>query len=152
MNKFEFKLPDIGEGVAEGEIVKWLVDEGQMVQADQPLVEVMTDKATVTITAPKTGKVAELRAKGGAVVPVHAVLVVFDLGGGAAASGAPKSAPPVVAAAKSGEGLAAAAAAEPAATAVGDIREDLPGMSLMRAPAASPTAARANGNGNGASG
>ena len=55
MARFEFKLPDIGEGVVEGEIVKWLVSTGDKTEADQPLVEVMTDKATVTISAPKAG-------------------------------------------------------------------------------------------------
>ncbi len=62
MKTFEFKLPDIGEGVTEGEIVKWLVAPGDQVREDQPIVEVMTDKATVTITAPRAGKVLETRA------------------------------------------------------------------------------------------
>jgi pyruvate dehydrogenase E2 component (dihydrolipoamide acetyltransferase) len=78
MASYEFKLPDIGEGVAEGEIVKWLVSPGDIVKEDQPMVEVMTDKATVTITAPKSGRIAEMRGKEGQVVAVHSVLVVFD--------------------------------------------------------------------------
>ena len=52
MATFEFKLPDIGEGVVEGEIVKWLVKAGDVIGEDQPLIEVMTDKATVTIPSP----------------------------------------------------------------------------------------------------
>jgi pyruvate dehydrogenase E2 component (dihydrolipoamide acetyltransferase) len=156
MAKFEFKLPDIGEGVAEGEVVKWLVSVGEAVKADQPIVEVMTDKATVTITAPKSGKIAELRAAVGAVVPVHSVLVVFDLGGasevastvGQAASGAPKSTSASAAGARDTHDLTSAASAEPAATAVGDIRETLPGMGLMNR-AVAPAAAKANGHGNG---
>src|ERR1700733_10094319 len=84
MKTFEFKLPDIGEGVTEGEIVKWLVAPGEQVREDQPIVEVMTDKATVTITAPRAGKVLETRGPEGGIVPVHSVLVVFDLGGDAA--------------------------------------------------------------------
>ncbi len=79
MAKWEFKLPDIGEGVTEGEVVQWLVKEGDVVKEDQPMVEVMTDKATVTIAAPRAGRIAELRGKAGQVVQVHSVLVVFDL-------------------------------------------------------------------------
>lgn len=129
MSTYEFKLPDIGEGVTEGEIVKWLIAPGDAVNEDQPLVEVMTDKATVTITAPKAGKVLETRGEVGGIVPVHAVLVVFDLGGGGATA-----APPAEASEKKGE---------PAATAVGDIKESLPGMNLM-SPAPAP--AHANGH------
>ena len=92
MSNFEFKLPDIGEGVTEGEIVKWLVAAGDEVTADQPIVEVMTDKATVTITAPKAGKVLETRGAVGGVVPVHSVLVVFDVGGKGAAAAPAKPA------------------------------------------------------------
>ena len=54
MSRYEFKLPDIGEGVAEGEIVEWHVQAGDKIAEDQPLVEVMTDKATVTIASPRT--------------------------------------------------------------------------------------------------
>lgn len=141
MARYEFKLPDIGEGVTEGEIVKWLVSQGEIVKEDQPMVEVMTDKATVTITSPKSGKIVETRGKEGDVVAVHSVLVVFDLSGGgvseAAHTLAPAAPTPSAAPAKS-DG--------PAATAVGDIREDLPGMNLMpkaAAPAPAPVAAPA---------
>ncbi|APS00847.1 dihydrolipoamide acetyltransferase family protein [Pajaroellobacter abortibovis] len=78
MNQWEFKLPDIGEGVTEGEVVAWFVTVGDEVQEDQPLVEVMTDKATMTITSPRAGKVVELRGKVGEVISVHSVLVVFE--------------------------------------------------------------------------
>src|SRR5690606_6468845 len=54
----DFKLPDIGEGIAEGEIVKWLVAEGDTVEEHQPVVEVMTDKATVELPAPAAGTLA----------------------------------------------------------------------------------------------
>jgi pyruvate dehydrogenase E2 component (dihydrolipoamide acetyltransferase) len=126
MKTYEFKLPDIGEGVSEGEIVKWLIAPGQDVEEDQPIVEVMTDKATVIITSPKSGKVLETRGAVGGVVPVHSVLVVFDLGGSGepAPQGTPKS------------------KGEPAATAVGDIRETLPGMNLT--PPSAPV--HANGH------
>lgn len=75
---FEFRLPDIGEGVHEGEIVKWLVKEGDFVKEDQPMVEVMTDKATVEIPAPRAGKIVKLNGKEGEVVKVGTVLVVIE--------------------------------------------------------------------------
>lgn len=80
---YEFKLPDIGEGVVEGEIVKWLVNEGDEVDEDQPLVEVMTDKATVTIPSPKKGKVVKRIGEEGAIAKVHEPLVVMEVAGGA---------------------------------------------------------------------
>lgn len=126
MSRYEFKLPDIGEGVTEGEVVEWHVKVGDKVSEDQPLVEVMTDKATVTITSPKTGTIAELRGNKGQIVKVHSVLVVFDLGGGAAATSAP---------------AAPAKSEGPAATAVGDIKESLPGMGAIVATTARPGAA-----------
>src|SRR6266480_59890 len=73
----EFKLPDIGEGVNEGEVVKWFVKEGDPIRENDPVVEVMTDKVTVQIPSPVTGKVLQLRAKEGEVVKVGATLVVF---------------------------------------------------------------------------
>jgi pyruvate dehydrogenase E2 component (dihydrolipoamide acetyltransferase) len=76
--RFEFKLPDIGEGMVEGEIVKWHVNVGDDIQEDAPMVDVMTDKATVTIPSPKSGKVLELRGKEGEVVKVGSVLVVIE--------------------------------------------------------------------------
>jgi pyruvate dehydrogenase E2 component (dihydrolipoamide acetyltransferase) len=72
---FEVKLPDIGEGVAEGEIVRWLVKVGDPVKEDQPLVEVMTDKANVEIPSPRAGSIASLHVEEGQVVPVGTVLV-----------------------------------------------------------------------------
>ncbi len=80
----EFKLPDLGEGIHEGEIVKVLVAVGDQVKEDQPILEVETDKATVEIPSPYEGKVSEIRAKAGDLVAVGDVLVVFD-GEGAAA-------------------------------------------------------------------
>src|SRR3989454_7553551 len=68
----EFKLPDIGEGVHEGEVVKWFVKEGDPIRENDPVVEVMTDKVTVQIPSPVTGKVLQLRAKEGEVVKVGA--------------------------------------------------------------------------------
>jgi pyruvate dehydrogenase E2 component (dihydrolipoamide acetyltransferase) len=75
---YEFKLPDIGEGMAEGEIVRWLVKEGDTLAQDQPMVEVMTDKATVEIATPRAGRVLERRFKEGSRCPVGQVLIVID--------------------------------------------------------------------------
>jgi pyruvate dehydrogenase E2 component (dihydrolipoamide acetyltransferase) len=86
MARWEFRLPDLGEGIAEGEIVAWLVRTGDVVKEDQPMLEVMTDKATVTITAPRAGTVTETRGRVGEVVQVHSVLVVFELDGMSPAS------------------------------------------------------------------
>jgi pyruvate dehydrogenase E2 component (dihydrolipoamide acetyltransferase) len=85
MAQFEFKLPDIGEGVVEGEIVKWLVKPGDQIVEDQPLVEVMTDKATVTITSPRRGKVVSTVGKEGEIAKVHQTLVVLEVDGSATA-------------------------------------------------------------------
>ena len=74
----EFKLPDLGEGIAEGEIVKWLVSEGDAIKEDQPMVEVMTDKATVQIPSPVSGKIGKILAKEGDTVKVGATVVVLD--------------------------------------------------------------------------
>lgn len=75
---FELRLPDIGEGVAEGEIVRWLVAEGQAVKEDDLLVEVLTDKADVEIPSPVAGVVSRLLAKPGQVVKVGEVLAVIE--------------------------------------------------------------------------
>jgi pyruvate dehydrogenase E2 component (dihydrolipoamide acetyltransferase) len=119
----EFRLPDIGEGVAEGEVVKWLVAEGDAVREDQPMVEVMTDKATVEIPAPASGKVKRIVSQAGQVIPVGAVLVELELAAGATApkiashgDGHSAPAPKPSAPAPAGK-PAAAAAAKPAAPA-----------------------------------
>jgi pyruvate dehydrogenase E2 component (dihydrolipoamide acetyltransferase) len=80
----EFKLPDIGEGIAEGEIVKWLVKVGDQVKEHQSIVEVMTDKATVEVPAPAAGRIVAIRAKEGDTVPVGTVIFVLEAGAGAA--------------------------------------------------------------------
>jgi pyruvate dehydrogenase E2 component (dihydrolipoamide acetyltransferase) len=86
---YEVKLPDIGEGVAEGEIVRWMVKPGDAVKEDQPLVEVMTDKANVEIPSPRTGTIAGLHAEEGQVVPVGTVIVTIAVAGESAAGVAP---------------------------------------------------------------
>ena len=84
---YEFKLPDLGEGLTEGEIARWLVQEGQEVAEDDPLVEIQTDKTTVEIPSPAAGKVTRIMVGEGDVVPVGTVLVVI---GGDGAEPAPR--------------------------------------------------------------
>jgi pyruvate dehydrogenase E2 component (dihydrolipoamide acetyltransferase) len=157
MALYEFRLPDIGEGIAEGEVVAWHVSPGQRVSEDQDMVEVMTDKATVTIGAPKSGRIAQLNAKVGEVVRVGSVLVVIDTAeqgearDRASADGSeppekrPSRPPPDNDTARSrfqAPVSRAQAKSTPAprrdsttdamaASAVGDIRESLPGVSYL---------------------
>jgi pyruvate dehydrogenase E2 component (dihydrolipoamide acetyltransferase) len=84
---FDFYMPDIGEGVVEGEIVSWKVKVGDKVKLDQPIVEVMTDKATVELPSPRAGTITKINYKDGDICPVGKVLVVIDEEGGAAKSG-----------------------------------------------------------------
>jgi pyruvate dehydrogenase E2 component (dihydrolipoamide acetyltransferase) len=77
---FEFKLPDLGEGLTEGEIARWLVEEGQEIAEDDPLVEIQTDKTTVEIPSPAAGMVSKILAGEGDVVPVGTVIVVIGDG------------------------------------------------------------------------
>jgi pyruvate dehydrogenase E2 component (dihydrolipoamide acetyltransferase) len=74
---YEFKLPDLGEGLTEGEIARWLVSEGDEIKEDDPLVEIATDKTTVEIPSPAAGLVSQILAKEGDVVPVGQVIVVI---------------------------------------------------------------------------
>ena len=74
---YELKLPDLGEGLTEGEVARWLVSEGQEVAEDDPLVEIQTDKTTVEIPSPAAGKVTQILVEEGKVVPVGTVLVVI---------------------------------------------------------------------------
>ncbi len=104
MGRFIFKLPDVGEGTAEAEIVAWHVAVGDTIKEDQHLVDVMTDKATVEMTSPVSGKVVELRGEPGSMAPVGAPIVIFEVEGagneadvksnGAAAAKTAKAAPP----------------------------------------------------------
>jgi pyruvate dehydrogenase E2 component (dihydrolipoamide acetyltransferase) len=79
---FEFKLPDVGEGLHEAELLRWAVKVGDTVREDEPLLEVQTDKAAVEITSPSAGKVLELRGKEGDILHVGDVVIVIDDGSG----------------------------------------------------------------------
>jgi len=129
---FSFKLPDIGEGVSEGEIVEWLVNVGDDVAEDDPMVEVMTDKATVTIGAPRAGKIADIRFDVGAVAQVGEVIVVIAEDGAAAPA-------PEATKKDDDEG--------PAATAVGDIRDGLPGSTYFQGAQPAPKKKKKQTNG-----
>jgi pyruvate dehydrogenase E2 component (dihydrolipoamide acetyltransferase) len=90
----DIQLPEIGEGVTEGELVRWLVKVGDSIKVDQSLVELMTDKATVEVPSPAAGIVKELKFKEGDVVKVGAAFVVVDEGGAGAAKATPAPAAP----------------------------------------------------------
>ncbi|MFN2629260.1 MAG: dihydrolipoamide acetyltransferase family protein [Gaiellaceae bacterium] len=77
---YEFKLPDLGEGLTEGEVARWLVQEGEEIGEDEPLVEIQTDKTTVEIPSPAAGTVARILVAEGEVVPVGTVLIVIGDG------------------------------------------------------------------------
>jgi len=94
----EFKLPDLGEGITEGEILKWMTKEGDQIEEDQPIVEVMTDKVNVQIPSPRSGKVAKILVKEGDVAKVGQTIIVIDDGTGgvptaASAPSVPRPAP-----------------------------------------------------------
>tara|TARA_Y100001968_G_scaffold19887_1_gene15655 strand:- start:39646 stop:40989 length:1344 start_codon:yes stop_codon:yes gene_type:complete len=80
MSNREFKLPDIGEGVVEGEVVQWHISVGDSVKEDDALVDIMTDKATVTIPSPYDGTVTSLQGEVGDMVAVGSTLIKFDGG------------------------------------------------------------------------
>jgi pyruvate dehydrogenase E2 component (dihydrolipoamide acetyltransferase) len=93
---YEFKLPDLGEGLTEGEIARWLVSEGQEIGEDDPLVEIQTDKTTVEIPSPAAGKVARILVAEGETVAVGTVLVVIGEDGAAPADEQPLAEEPTV--------------------------------------------------------
>ena len=81
MGIFAFKLPDIGEGVVEGEVVEWMVSVGDTVKEDDPILSVMTDKATVEIPSPVDGKVSKIIGEPGDILPVGEVCIEFEVKG-----------------------------------------------------------------------
>ncbi len=94
MGKIEFRLPDIGEGVVEGEVVSWHVDVGDTVKEDDPILDVMTDKATVTIPSPTDGEVEKINGKAGEMLKVGQVCIIFDVEGSGTSSTKTEEAPP----------------------------------------------------------
>jgi len=114
MAPLHFRLPDIGEGVTEGEIIQWHVQVGDTVCEDDPMVEVMTDKATVTIGAPCDARIERLCVQVGEISQVGQVLLTLQPTAASNVSSAQRS-------------------SRPPATAVGDIRDEVPGAQLFGA-------------------
>jgi pyruvate/2-oxoglutarate dehydrogenase complex dihydrolipoamide acyltransferase (E2) component len=77
MGIFAFKMPDIGEGVVEGEVVEWMVAVGDSIKEDDPILSVMTDKATVEIPSPVDGTVKRIVGEAGDILPVGVVCIEF---------------------------------------------------------------------------
>ena len=96
MSQFVFKLPDLGEGTVEAEIVAWRVKPGDVVTEDDVIVEVMTEKAAVEVPAPVSGKVVSTTGQPGDMVPVGSALIVFDTGAGVATVAQEEAPAPVV--------------------------------------------------------
>jgi 2-oxoisovalerate dehydrogenase E2 component (dihydrolipoyl transacylase) len=84
MSQFVFKMPDLGEGTVEAEIVAWHVKPGDAVDEDQAIVEVMTDKSAVEVPAPVSGRVVSITGEPGDKVAVGSPLIVFELAGATA--------------------------------------------------------------------
>lgn len=130
MGRYVFKLPDVGEGIAESEIAEWRVKVGDMVQEDQPLVDMLTDKAAVEISSPVSGKVLELLGKPGDMAAVGGPLVIIEVEG----AGTP-GADEVVA--------SSAAAAEQPGPGTGDAGPGAKPASVAPSPALAPAPAPA---------
>jgi pyruvate dehydrogenase E2 component (dihydrolipoamide acetyltransferase) len=124
-DRFQFKLPDIGEGLVEAEVVRWLVGEGEAVREDQPLGELMTDKATVEIPSPRAGRVARILVPEGSRARVGEVLIEIEtdaVAPSAASGAAPARAP------------APAAPAPPPPAAPAEVAAARPGPQVLATP------------------
>ena len=130
MGTFAFKMPDIGEGVVEGEVVEWMVAVGDTVKEDDPILSVMTDKATVEIPSPVDGIVTKVVGEAGDILPVGVVCIEFEVDGAGNAS-ASEEAPAKKAAPEPKEEVAPAPEAPPTPA---------PAPAPAAAPAAAPVA------------
>lgn len=135
----EFRLPELAESVVEGEIIKWLVAEGDEIKLEQPLVEVMTDKVTVELPSPLSGTVVKLLHGEGDVVAVNAVLALIDTDADPAAAGTASAATaPAEAEAGADEGSSDLFKSNAPA-------DEGPAVQIRRAPQGAPPAARPRG-------
>ncbi|WP_404401984.1 dihydrolipoamide acetyltransferase family protein [Pelagibacterium halotolerans] len=133
MKTFSFRLPDIGEGVAEAEITGWHVKPGDKVEEDQSLVDVMTDKATIDMTSPVSGTVLAVYGEPGDKVAVGSVLVDLEIEGEAEVSQEPVEGPPAAAEEEPGEIPADTPVAEP--TVQAEAGEQAPPSPILASPA-----------------
>jgi 2-oxoisovalerate dehydrogenase E2 component (dihydrolipoyl transacylase) len=134
MSRYVFKMPDLGEGTVEAEIVEWKVKVGDVVREDQVIAEVMTDKAAVEVPAPVSGTVLAVTGQPGEMVAVGAELIVFDTAGEAAPAGAVPAAA-AAAVAPASPGPAPASPAAPAAAAAATAEPKAPSGRVMASPA-----------------
>ena len=132
MARTEFKLPDIGEGIAEAEIVAWHVKIGDVVEEDDPLCDMMTDKATVEMTAPVSGMIVAVAGEVGDQIAIGAVLAVFEGEGRASGESVVQEAPPEA---------SAVALSEP----IGGLPEPAPPVAQVEAPAGPAAESSAQG-------
>jgi 2-oxoisovalerate dehydrogenase E2 component (dihydrolipoyl transacylase) len=152
MKQHVFKMPDLGEGTVEAEIVRWHAKPGDAVKEDQVVVEVMTDKAAVEVPAPVSGRIASIGGAPGDKIAVGAPLIVFDLGDDGAAPG-PAAPPPAGRANNAGRRIMTSPAnrrrAREAGIELADLAGTGPGGRILRADveAAAPAAAPAQGAG-----
>jgi pyruvate dehydrogenase E2 component (dihydrolipoamide acetyltransferase) len=140
----EFRLPDVGEGLEEAEVMRWLVAPGDHVERDQPIVEIQTDKALVEIPAPEAGTVSKLAAEVGAIVKVGQLLFVLDAGrdgtgGGKGERGGPAAAEPSLGAADAARDKEEAKAQEDRGSAAGPRAAGVGGARVVEALGSSPT-------------
>ena len=147
MSRYVFKMPDLGEGTVEAEVVAWHVKVGDVVAEDQVIAEVMTEKAAVEVPSPVSGRIVVLNGNPGDMVPVGAELIVFETSGGAeAADEAPAAAAPVPAASAAPAPVAApapaaktapaAAVTAPVAAAIAEVADEpVPSGRVKASPA-----------------
>ncbi|CAN5536616.1 pyruvate dehydrogenase complex dihydrolipoyllysine-residue acetyltransferase [soil metagenome] len=129
------QLPELGEGVTEGELVKWLVKVGDKIVQDQPVAEMMTDKATVEVPSPISGTVLSIGKKEGDVIEVGAIMLVLDTDGAGAAASAPAkseavSAPKVTAPPAASNAPKGGPGAQPAAMSAAPAKTSSAGMDV----------------------
>ena len=151
MGTFAFKMPDIGEGVVEGEVVEWMVAVGDTVKEDDPILSVMTDKATVEIPSPVDGKVTKVIGEAGDILPVGVVCIEFEVEGDGNSTASketpapkPEPVPEPKAESESKPEPAPQPKSEPSAVTAAPKVERAPGTKALASPAVRQRARQAN--------